>query len=96
MELSTSHCPRCKSETLVYQALSDAPGEAADALQLRCMDCDTRLDRFGIEPELTRRSVAELRTLGYRDLDRPAPVGRGGCFETRGCEGCSKIDTRPW
>ena len=28
------------------------------------MDCETRLDRFGIQPELTRRTVAELKARG--------------------------------
>ena len=95
MLLPTAHCPSCDRPTLVYRALPEAPEQQND-LETRCVDCDTRLDRFGLAPVVAEQSVEQLSHLGYRDLDRPEPVGLGGCFTTRGCEGCSKIDSRPW
>jgi hypothetical protein len=96
MLLPTAHCPRCRRDVLVYRTVADEADPMDAELQSRCVDCDTRLDRFGTEPELTAKSMKDLGKDGYRDLDKPPPIGRGGCFEERGCEGCPKIDSRPW
>jgi hypothetical protein len=81
---------------IVYRAVAEVADPLTAPLETRCIDCDTRLDRFGIEPELTQKPIHELADDGYTDLDRPRPIGPGGCFEDRGCEGCPKIDSRPW
>jgi hypothetical protein len=91
MLLPTAPCPNCRKDTVVYRALSDD-----DELQTRCLDCDVQLDRFGQTPEVTERSSSELSAMGYTNLDKPPPVAPGGCFSTRGCDGCPKIDSRPW
>jgi hypothetical protein len=93
--LPTASCPSCKRTSLVYRSLREGPG-GQEVLESRCADCDTRLDRFGLAPIITEQSFSSLAGLGYEDLDRPAPVGPGGCFVGGGCEGCPKIDTRPW
>ncbi len=89
-------CPRCRREVLVYRAVAEGADPLVAELETRCVDCDARLDRFGTEPEITDCDPRELRTRGYPDLDRGPTVGLGGCFETRGCEGCPKIGSRPW
>jgi len=61
-----------------------------------CVDCDTRLDRFGLAPVLEERDLTAVQALGYLRLDGARPVAAAGCFATRGCEGCEKIDSRPW
>jgi hypothetical protein len=95
MLLPTTWCPSCRDDVVVYRTLPDG-ADAESPLELRCVDCDARLDRFGARPELAERAVKDLEGMGYTNLDRPAPVGPGGCFTTRGCEGCPKIDSRPW
>jgi len=96
MNLPTAPCPQCRRDVLVYRTV-DEDGDPLQAdLQTRCVDCDTRLDRFGTEPPITAVASADLEKQGYRNLDRPAPIGRGGCFETKGCDGCPKIESRPW
>ncbi len=89
--LPTCRCPQCRRDVVVYRAL----GESGE-LEQRCLDCDLRLDRFGQEPAISERAPAELDAMGYANLDKPRPVAPGGCFSTRGCEGCPKIDSRPW
>ncbi len=96
MLLPTAYCPRCKRDALVHRTLPEDGDPMTAELQVRCVDCDTRLDRFGQEPELKLEALEALVRTGYTDLDRPPPIGRGGCFERSGCEGCPKIDTRPW
>jgi hypothetical protein len=96
MLLPTAYCPNCRRDAVVYRDVAPDGDPLTAELETRCVDCDTRLDRFGTQPDLTERDLSELRTLGYKDLDRPNPLGRGGCFETTGCVGCPKIDTRPW
>jgi len=95
MNLPTAHCPACRTEVLVYRdvARGEEPSEAP--LETRCVECDLRLDRFGLDPVLTDRPLLELSGMGYVDLDKAQPSGSGGCF-TKGCEGCPKIDSRPW
>ncbi|MEE2829174.1 MAG: hypothetical protein VX498_08295 [Myxococcota bacterium] len=95
MRLPTTYCPVCKTTVLIHRTLVAQPG-SQEGLETRCLDCNERLDRFGLAPVIADMAVGELRSLGYHDLDRPEPIGPGGCFATRGCEGCSKIDSRPW
>ncbi len=96
MLLPTAHCPHCKRETLVHRTVAaDADPRTAE-LEWRCVDCDGRLDRFGATPQIDDKALPELKALGYDDLDKPRPIGPGGCFEAIGCEGCPKIETRPW
>ena len=78
----------------MYRTPPEAPSDGAE-LETRCLDCDTRLDRFGIAPVITDRTFSAVTDLGYSDLDRPTPVGPAGCFVGSGCEGCSKIESRP-
>jgi len=93
--LPTVYCPRCKRDCLIHRA--PAPGADDDApLHVFCVDCDTRLDRFGLDPVLTERDLTAVQALGYLRLDGSRPVAEAGCFATTGCEGCHKIDTRPW
>lgn len=99
MLLPTASCPSCNRTSLVYRCLGQPsrPGSSSDfEVETRCLDCDTRLDRFGLAPVITDQAISALAELGYTDLDRPAPVGPGGCFVDGGCGGCSKIDSRPW
>lgn len=93
--LSTTRCPQCRRDVLVYRDVARGADPATAPLETRCVECDTRLDRFGLAPVLEERPLLELKGLGYHELHKPAPVGAGGCF-TKGCEGCAKIDTRPW
>lgn len=95
MLVPTAHCPACKKTTLLYRVLASSDLEE-ERLETRCVDCDHRTDRFGLDPIITEVPFRDLQSMGYSDLDRPEPLGPGGCFTTRGCEGCSKIDTRPW
>lgn len=96
MKLPVAACPKCRTDVIVYRAVAEGADPLTAPLQTHCIDCDTRLDRFGVEPEATLRPLGELTSGGYTDLDKPRPIGRGGCFETRGCDGCPKIDSRPW
>jgi hypothetical protein len=91
--LPTARCPSCNRFVLVYRSHRN---EDDRELETRCADCDTRLDRFGLAPVIKEESFASLAALGYEALDRPVPHGPGGCFSARGCDGCSKIATRPW
>ncbi|MCO4772962.1 MAG: hypothetical protein KDA24_23215 [Deltaproteobacteria bacterium] len=95
MNLPTAHCPSCRTEVLVYRDVPRGADPGTDRLETRCVECDTRLDRFGLAPVLTDRPLMELAGMGYRDLEKAPPTGTGGCF-TKGCEGCPKIDSRPW
>ncbi len=95
MLLPTAHCPTCRKDVVVYRTLPDGGTEDAP-LESRCLDCDARLDRFGTTPAVSDRSVKELEEMGYGNLDKPSPVAPGGCHTTRGCDGCPKIDSRPW
>jgi hypothetical protein len=81
---------------LVHRA--PEPGGPASTARLHswCVDCDTRLDRFGLDPVITDRTLTALQGLGYLRLDAARPVAAAGCFATTGCEGCSKIESRPW
>jgi len=96
MQLPTAHCPHCAVSVLVYGWVDPANDTNEGPVRTRCVDCDTFLDRFGVTPDITRSSISDLVATGYVDLDRGRPVGPGGCFENDGCEGCPKIDTRPW
>jgi len=93
MLLPTLRCPSCQADVVVYRAL---PPGGEGPLETRCMDCDARVDRFGTTPRVTERGAEALSAMGYANLDKPAPVAPEGCFSTRGCEGCPKIDSRPW
>jgi len=93
--LPTAPCPSCGRSTVVYRSFGDGAGPE-DELETRCVDCDTRLDRFGLAPVITEQPLSSIDQIGYSDLDRPAPVGLAGCFVGGGCEGCSKIESRPW
>lgn len=93
MLLPTSHCPRCKQDCLIHRA--PLPDDPEGALHVFCVDCDTRLDRFGLDPVVTERDLTSVQGLGYLRLNGARPVAAGGCF-TKGCEGCHKIDSRPW
>lgn len=96
MLLPTAWCPSCAKTAVVYRTVADdAPTDDAP-LQSRCVDCDTRLDRFGEAPTTTDCSPKDLESMGYPNLDKAPPVAPGGCHTTRGCEGCPKIDSRPW
>lgn len=95
MLLPTAACPSCRRDVVVYRTVAEGSPDGS-ALETRCLDCDTRLDRFGQQPQVTERGAEDLEALGYRSLDKVQPIAKGGCFETRGCEGCSKIDSRPW
>lgn len=79
----------------MYRTLPRSEEEGGH-VESRCVDCSTRLDRFGLDPIVHEQTIRDLEGIGYEDLDRPVPVGLGGCFSTRGCEGCPKIETRPW
>lgn len=96
MQLPVASCPRCQREVLVYRSVDPEQDPLVADLLVRCVDCDTRLDRFGLEPELRQRSLDALTDAGYVDLDKPTPIGRGGCFEENDCEGCPKVESRPW
>lgn len=96
MLLPTAPCPACRRDVVVYRTVPEGSAVDDGVLETRCVDCDIRLDRFGQQPEVTERGADALESLGYRSLDKVPPIGRGGCFESRGCEGCSKIDSRPW
>ncbi|MCP4868859.1 MAG: hypothetical protein GY898_09080 [Proteobacteria bacterium] len=98
MKLPVAHCPKCRCDVIVYRTTAPDADALTAPLQTRCIDCDTRLDRFGQEPEVALHPWEQVTSDGYTDLDmdRPRPIGRGGCFETRGCDGCPKIDSRPW
>jgi hypothetical protein len=93
--LPTANCPSCSRPSLVYRAPPEDLSRGAE-LETRCLDCDTLLDRFGIAPVIIDRPLSAMAELGYSDLDRPSPVGPAGCFVGGGCEGCSKIESRPW
>jgi len=93
--LATARCPVCKRDVLVYRDVARGADPATAPLETRCVECDSRLDRFGLAPVLQDKPLLELAGLGYRDLDKAPPVGEAGCF-TKGCAGCAKIDTRPW
>jgi hypothetical protein len=95
MNLPTTRCPSCRQDVLVYRDVAPGADPAKAPLETRCVECDTRVDRFGLAPVLTTRPLLELKGMGYRELHKPAPVGEAGCF-TKGCEGCGKIDSRPW
>ncbi len=95
MNLPTTHCPACRRDVLVYRDVARGADPATAPLQTRCIECDVRLDRFGLDPVLMDRPLLELKGMGYLELHKPAPIGEGGCF-TRGCQGCDKIDSRPW
>ncbi len=95
MQLPTAWCPGCRAEVLVHRDVAPGGDPSTDPLETRCVECDLRLDRFGLAPALTDRPLLELAGMGYRDLDKAPPVGEARCF-TKGCEGCPKIDTRPW
>jgi len=96
IEVPVAWCPKCSRDAIVHRCVADGEDPLSADLQVRCVDCDTRLDRFGLEPDVRQRPLEALVADGYVDLDKPPPIGRGGCFESRGCEGCSKIDSRPW
>ena len=96
MELPTVDCPVCRTRVVAYRKVGEGADPLTAPLQVHCVDCDERLDRFGSDPDESKVAWNGLTKLGYLDLDRPKPVGPGGCIETRGCEGCAKIDTRPW
>ena len=93
--LATARCPDCREDVLVYRDVARGADPETAPLETRCVECDTRLDRFGLAPVLTDRPLMELAGMGYRDLSKAPPVGDGGCF-TKGCVGCAKIDSRPW
>jgi len=96
MQLPTAQCPKCGVAVLVYGWVDPESDDQDVELRSRCVDCDTLLDRFGATVIITEAPLEQLVAAGYRDLDRGKPVGPGGCFENKGCEGCPKIDTRPW
>lgn len=96
MRLPTAYCPNCRVEVLVYGWVDSDSQEQDAKIRTRCVDCDAVLDRFGADVTITEKPIAELVTAGYTDLDRGRPVGPGGCFENNGCDGCPKIETRPW
>tara|TARA_B100000029_G_C16712330_1_gene643737 strand:- start:134 stop:388 length:255 start_codon:yes stop_codon:yes gene_type:complete len=83
-------------EVLVYGWVDPDSHEQDARIRTRCVDCDAVLDRFGADVTITEKPIAELVAAGYTDLDRGRPVGPGGCFENNGCDGCPKIETRPW
>lgn len=96
MLLPTARCPCCSADVVVYRTVAEDADVDEAPLEWRCVDCDTRLDRFGANPAITDCAPKALESMGYRDLDKASPVSLGGCHTTRGCEGCPKIDSRPW
>ena len=96
VQLPTSWCPRCRKQVLVHRTVASEADPLTAPLETHCVECDERLDRFGLAPAIEDRSYGELQGLGYGDWDKPAPIGAAGCFVTRGCDDCSKKDSRPW
>jgi len=96
LKLPVAACPSCRRAVIVYQTVAAGADPGTAPLETRCIDCDARLDRFGVEPGVVETPLGTLTGEGYTDLDRPPPIGQGGCFEDRGCDGCPKIETRPW
>ena len=95
MLLPTAYCPHCRRDCLIHR--SPALGAGTDTpLHVYCVDCDARLDRFGLDPVIQEKDLKAVQALGYRRLDGANPVAAAGCFATKGCEGCDKIDSRPW
>ncbi len=78
MKLPVARCPRCRTDVVVYRTVALGEDPLTAPLETRCVDCDARLDRFGVEPEIVEKTEG------------------GRCFETKGCDGCPKIGTRPW
>ena len=96
MLLPTAYCPQCRRDCLVHRAPDSAEAVDTAPLHTFCVDCDTRLDRFGLDPVIRERDLAAVQGLGYLRMDGARPVAAAGCFATTGCEGCHKIDSRPW
>ncbi len=94
--LPTASCPHCRTTVLIYRDVGHSEDPQTAPLRSFCLDCHSPLDRWGEAAALTPVTLGDAEGLGYRDLNRAQPVGPGGCFMTRGCEGCPKIDTRPW
>jgi len=94
--LPTAYCPACKQDCLVHRAPVEGADPTDAPLHTWCVDCDTRLDRFGLDPVIRNRDLSAVQGLGYLRLDGARPVAAAGCFATKGCDGCSKIDSRPW
>ena len=92
-----ARCPSCKADVIVHRRShpSNSDDLFTSSRGLYCVDCDTRLDRFGLAPAVRDLRLSALEHLGYSDLDRPTPFGPRGCFETTDCEGSKKIDSRP-
>ena len=96
MELPTARCPDCNRRVLVYQGVAPCADPMTAPLHRYCADCDTRLDRFGSQPNLAEEPLAKLVLEGYRDLDSGAQALEPGCRTNKGCDDCPKLSTRPF
>ena len=85
--LPVAFCHRCGRERVVYRDLVDDGGEGLGTF---CVDCETRLDVWGMKPQVRARPFDTLRDEGYELLDPERRQG-GGC----GPGGCAHKGTRP-
>ncbi len=86
-DLPLAFCHVCKKETVVYRDFpeeADLDAAASPPLAFFCMDCDARLDRWGMTPEPKETPFATVKSLGYEILDAERRQG-GGC----GPSGCA-------
>lgn len=83
-DLPVAFCYACKRDVVVYRDLPEGSEEGAP-LGFFCVECDARLDRWGMRPEVRERPFAEVKELGYAVLDERRRPG-GGC----GPGGCAR------
>ena len=88
-DLPVAFCYVCKKDVVVYRDQPEGDG-AADPLGTFCLDCDARLDRWGMVPEVRDRDFGEVGELGYvvvgEDRRACGGCGTGGCSRSRGGE----------